>query len=100
MSKLLWGWRSNSEKKIKEGFMEEVVLRQDFDELSSKKWGRRDMTSSTQRAARVIVQGLESRGPTGDTRKFGSARINQLYWTVDGHFTGLQRGFSLSSPVP
>lgn len=37
MSKLLWGWRSNSEKKIKEGFMEEVVLRQDFDELSSKK---------------------------------------------------------------
>ena len=37
------------------------------------------MTSSTQGAARVIVQGLESRGPTGDTRKFGSARINQLY---------------------
>lgn len=71
----------------------------DFDELSSKKWGR-DMTSSTEGDARVIVWRLESRGPTGDIRKFGSARINQLYWTVDGNFTGLQRGLSLSSPVP
>lgn len=57
------------------------------------------MTSSTEGAARVRLQGLESRGPTGDTRKFGNARINQLCLTVDGHFTGLQRGLSLSSLV-
>ena len=86
------------EKDIKEGFLEEA-LKQDFDELSSKKWGRRDMTSSTEGAARVRLQGLESRGPTGDTRKFCNARINQLCLTVDGHFTGLQRGLSLSSLV-
>lgn len=58
------------------------------------------MASSTEGAAGTSAQGLESGGPTGETPKFGNARRNQLYLTVDGHFTGLQRGLScIHSPV-